>query len=44
VLPVDIYVPGCPPRPEALMEGILRLHERVQAGIPNAYEMDRVAT
>jgi NADH-quinone oxidoreductase subunit B len=43
VLPVDIYVPGCPPRPEALMEGILRLHERVQAGVPNAYEMDRVA-
>jgi NADH-quinone oxidoreductase subunit B len=42
VLPVDIYVPGCPPRPEALMEGIIRLHERVQAGIPNAYELDRV--
>jgi NADH-quinone oxidoreductase subunit B len=44
ILPVDIYVPGCPPRPEGLMEGIIRLHERVQAGVPNAYELDRVAT
>jgi hypothetical protein len=25
------------------MEGILRLHERVEAGVPHAYEMDRVA-
>jgi NADH-quinone oxidoreductase subunit B len=29
VVPVDIYVPGCPPRPEMLMYGILRLHEKV---------------
>jgi len=30
LVPVDIYVPGCPPRPEMLMYGILRLHEKVR--------------
>jgi len=30
IVQVDIYVPGCPPRPEMLMYGILRLHEKVQ--------------
>jgi NADH-quinone oxidoreductase subunit B len=39
IVPVDIHVPGCPPRPEALMEGIIRLHEKVLAGVPPAYEI-----
>ena len=29
-MPVDVYVPGCPPRPEALMHGILKLRKMVQ--------------
>jgi NADH-quinone oxidoreductase subunit B len=44
ILPVDIHVPGCPPRPEALMEGIVRLHEKVMAGVPPAYELRGVAS
>ena len=44
ITPVDIHVPGCPPRPEGLMEGIIRLHEKVLAGVPHAYEMRGAAS
>ena len=32
VVPVDVYVPGCPPGPQSLMHGILMLQEKVMAG------------
>ncbi|TDE10342.1 NuoB/complex I 20 kDa subunit family protein [Jiangella asiatica] len=39
VVPVDVYLPGCPPRPEMLIDAILKLHEQIQQSKLGAHKV-----
>jgi NADH-quinone oxidoreductase subunit B len=43
VVPVDIYLPGCPPRPEMLLDAILKLHDQIQNTKLGAHRVAEIA-
>ena len=43
IVPVDIYLPGCPPRPEMLMDAILKLHDKIENSKLGRHRTEQIA-
>lgn len=44
IIPVDVYISGCPPRPEALIEAVLEIRRKIELGAKSAAELSAAST